>query len=147
MNPFQTQRIKYYGVKLFTTTFAIVFSAWLLQKGIHIGDPKLVTGFIVASVLLFINIFFKPILVRLTIPFTIATFGLFLLVINAVVILLVSFLVDKFVVDSFWWALWFSLLVSCTTSLIDAIGNAKVVRHHQVQKVDEEEEFTDYEEV
>jgi putative membrane protein len=145
MNRLQIQKLKIYGVKLLTTTFAIVFSAWMLQKGIHIGDPKLLTGFIVAIVLLFINVFFKPVLVALTIPFTLATFGLFLLIINALVILLIDFLVEKFTVDSFWWALWFSLLVSITTSIIDAIGNLKVVRYNRPKEA--EEEFTDYEEV
>jgi len=142
-----TQRIKFYAIKLFTTTFAIVFSAWLLQKGIHIEDPKLLTGFIVAIVLLFINVFFKPALVALTIPFTIATFGLFLLIINALVILLIGFLVDKFTVDSFWWALWFSLLVSLTTSIIDSIGKVKVVRYNHQKETEKEDEFTEYEEV
>ena len=143
-----TQRLKFYGIKLLTTTFAIVFSAWLLRKGIHIDKPVLLTGFTVAVVLLFINVFLKPILVRLTIPFTISTFGLFLLVINALMILLIDFLVDKFTVDSFWWALWFSLLVSLTTFIIEAIGNMKVVRYSpQQQNAEGEEEFTDYEEV
>ena len=142
-----TQRLKLYGLKLLTTTFAIVFSAWLLKKGIHIGEPKLLTGFIVAAVLLFINVFFKPILIRLTIPFTLATFGLFLLVINALMIMLIDFLVDKFTVDSFWWALWFSLLVSITTSVIDSISRVRVVRNHHPKEQDEEIEFTDYEEV
>jgi len=145
MNTIQIQKLKFYGIKLLTTTFAIIFSAWLLQKGIHIGDPKLLTGFIVAFVLLFINVFFKPILVTFTIPFTFATFGLFLLIINASMIMLIDFLIDKFTVDSFWWALLFSLMVSFTTSLIEAIRNVKVIRTHHNK--DSEDEFTDYEEV
>ena len=145
MNAIQIQKLKFYGIKLLTTTFAIIFSAFLLQKGIHIGNPKLLTGLIVASVLLIINVFFKPILVALTIPFTLATFGLFLLIINASVIMLIGFLVTKFTVDSFWWALLFSVFVSLTTSLIDAIGNLKVIRYNQPKEG--EEEFTDYEEV
>ena len=142
-----TQKIKFYGIKLLTTTFAIVFSAWLLQRGIHIGDPKLLTGLIVASVLLFINVFFKPTLVALTIPFTLATFGFFLLIINALVIMLISFLVEKFTVDSFWWAFLFSLMVSFTTSFIDSIGNVRVIRPQHHPKDEDEEGFTEYEEV
>jgi len=145
MNTFRIQKIKFYAVKLLITTFAIVFSAWLLQKGIHIGNPKLLTGMIVAAALLIINVFLKPVLVALTIPFTVATFGFFLLFINALMILLIDFLVEKFTVDSFWWALWFSLLVSLITSLIDSISNVKVVRYNQQKEG--EEEFTDYEEV
>jgi putative membrane protein len=140
-----TQKLRFYGIKLLTSTFAIIFSAFLLQKGIHIGDPKLLTGFIVAIVLLFINMFFKPVLVALTIPVTLASFGLFLLIINALVILLIDFLVDKFTVDSFWWALWFSLLVSLTTSIVNGLGKIRLVRYKPPKEG--EEEFTEYEEV
>ncbi|MDR1878112.1 MAG: phage holin family protein [Bacteroidales bacterium] len=128
MNKRNLQIVKFYVLKLFITTFAIVFSAWLLQKGIHIGDPKLLTGIIVAVVLLLINMFLKPIFVVLTIPFTLFSFGLFLLVINACVILLIDFLVDKFVVDSFWWALGFSMLVSLTNSLIEGISKLHTIQ-------------------
>lgn len=145
MNKIQLQKIKFYGIKLLTTTFAIIFSAWLLQTGIHIGDPKLLTGLIVATVLLFINVFFKPILIAFTIPFTVATFGFFLLIINALVIMLIDFLVEKFTVESFWWAFLFSVLVSFTTSFIDAIGKVRIIRY-KYQK-DPDDEFTDYEEV
>jgi putative membrane protein len=145
MNAIQIQKLKYYGIKLLTTTFAIVFSAWLLQRGIHIGDPKLLTGLVVASVLLFINVFFKPILVAFTVPFTLATFGIFLLIINASIIMIINLLVAKFTVDNFWWALLFSILVSFTTTLIDTIGNIKVIRYRRQNEG--EEEFTDYEEV
>ncbi len=139
------QKIKYYTLKLFITTFAIVFSAWLLQGGIHIGDPKLLTGVIVAGVLILINLFLKPALVALTIPFTVVTLGLFLLIINALMILLIDFLVNKFTVDSFWYALGFSILVSLTTSIIEGISNLKVVRYDNRQN--NEDNFTDYEEM
>jgi putative membrane protein len=138
------QKIKYYTLKLFITTFAIVFSAWLLQGGIHIGDPKLLTGVIVAGVLILINLFLKPAFVALTIPFTVVTLGLFLLIINALMILLIDFLVDKFTVDSFWYALGFSILVSLTTSIIEGISNVRVIRYKNKQNDDD---FSDYEEM
>ncbi len=141
------QKVKFYAIKLLVTTFAIIFSAWLLQGGIHIGDPKLLTGVIVAIVLILINVFLKPVLVTLTIPFTVVTFGLFLLVINACVILLIDFLVDKFTVDSFWWALGFSILVSLTTSIIEGIGNMRIIRYQDRDKHNEDNDFSDYEEV
>ena len=138
------QKIKYYAIKLFITTFAIVFSAWLLQGGIHIGDPKLLTGLTVALVLILINLFLKPALVALTIPFTVATLGVFLLVINGIMILLIDFLIDKFTVDSFWYALGFSILVSLTTSIIEGISKMRVIRYNNKR---EDDEFSDYEEM
>ena len=139
------QRIKYYAIKLFITTFAIVFSAWLLQGGIHIGDPKLLTGLTVALVLILINMFLKPALVAFTIPFTVATLGIFLLVLNAIMILLIDFLIDKFMVDSFWYALVFSILVSLTTSIIEGISKMRVIRYQNNKR--EDDEFSDYEEM
>jgi putative membrane protein len=60
----------------------------------------------------------KPILVILTLPVTIITFGLFLLVINAAIILLASKLIDGFYVNGIWWALLFSLLLSFLQSIL-----------------------------
>ncbi|MBL7103269.1 MAG: phage holin family protein, partial [Bacteroidales bacterium] len=60
----------------------------------------------------------KPVLVFLTIPITILTFGLFLLVINAVIILIASSLVSGFYVEGFWWALLFSLIMSLISYLL-----------------------------
>jgi len=140
------QKIKYYAIKLFITTFAIVFAAWLLQGGIHIGDPKLLTGLTVALVLILINLFLKPALVALTIPFTVATLGLFLLILNALMILLIDFVVDKFTVDSFWYALGFSILVSLTTSIIEGISKMRIVCYNNNNKR-EDEDFSDYEEL
>jgi putative membrane protein len=54
----------------------------------------------------------------LTIPITIVTFGLFLLVINALMALLASSLVPGFYIQGFWAALWFSLIVSIINYLI-----------------------------
>ncbi|MDR0368228.1 MAG: phage holin family protein [Bacteroidales bacterium] len=142
------QKIKYYVLKLFITTFAIVFSAWLMQGGIHIGDPKLLTGVTVAGILILINLFLKPAFVALTIPFTVVTLGLFLLIINALTILLIDFLVDKFTVDSFWYALGFSMLVSFTTSIIEGIGRVRIIRYNKRDRnSDDEDDFSDYEEL
>jgi putative membrane protein len=75
------------------------------------------TAVIVAVVLGLLNIFIKPILVLLTLPVTLVTLGLFLLVINAVIILLCTNIVDGFAVDSFWTALIFSVILSVLQSI------------------------------
>jgi putative membrane protein len=79
------------------------------------------TSLIVAAVLALLNIVVKPILVFLTLPATLITFGLFLLVINAVIILLADYLVSGFNVSGFWWALLFSLLLSLTQSILFSV--------------------------
>lgn len=73
---------------------------------------------IVSIVLALLNIFVKPILVFLTLPATLVTFGLFLLVINAFVILICEYLVSGFHVSSFWTALLFSLILSLIQSFL-----------------------------
>jgi putative membrane protein len=75
------------------------------------------TAVIVAVVLSLLNILVKPILVILTLPVTIVTLGLFLLIINAIIILLADNLIDGFSVGNIWWALIFSLLLSFLQSI------------------------------
>ncbi len=75
---------------------------------------------LVAVVLSLLNLIVKPLLVILTLPVTIITLGLFLLVINAIIILLASKLVTGFAVDGFWTALLFSLLLSLLQAVLFA---------------------------
>jgi putative membrane protein len=75
----------------------------------------------VALALAFLNAIVKPIFTILTIPITIFTLGFFLLVINAVIIILAERLVSGFHVDGFWWALLFSLILSIVTGILNAL--------------------------
>jgi putative membrane protein len=97
-------------------TGGIAFALAHFLPGIHIDTFW--TAIIVALVLAFLNAIVKPILILLTLPITILTFGLFLFVINAVIILMAGSFIDGFSVDGFWWALLFSLLLSVITSLL-----------------------------
>jgi putative membrane protein len=77
---------------------------------------------LVSLILVLMNVYVKPILIFLTFPITIVTLGLFLLVINASIILITSYLLkDGFKVDGFWIALLFSVVLSMITSLIDSL--------------------------
>ena len=82
------------------------------------------TALFVAVVLGMLNIFIKPILVILTLPVTIVSLGLFLLVINAILILLCTKIVGGFEVDSFWTALFFSIILSVLQSIVLSITGA-----------------------
>jgi putative membrane protein len=68
-----------------------------------------------------LNTFIKPILIILTIPVTIITLGLFLLVINILIIKWTDNLVDGFSVDGWLTALFFSLIVSIVSSIINRV--------------------------
>ncbi|MDD2821066.1 MAG: phage holin family protein [Flavobacterium sp.] len=89
------------------------------MPGVHVAG--FTTALIVAVVLGLLNIFIKPILVILTLPVTILTLGLFLLVINALIILLCTNIVGGFSVDSFWTALLFSIVLSLSQSIMNGI--------------------------
>ncbi|SFE28173.1 phage holin family protein [Flavobacterium xueshanense] len=89
------------------------------MPGVHVAN--FTTALIVAIVLGLLNIFIKPILVILTLPVTIITLGLFLLVINALIILLCTKIVGGFSVDTFWTALIFSIILSVLQSIMNGI--------------------------
>ncbi len=97
-------------------TAILVMGIAHIIPGIHVANFK--TALIVAVVLGLLNIFIKPVLVILTLPVTILTLGLFLLVINAIIILLCANIVGGVSVDSFWTALFFSIVLSVLQSIM-----------------------------
>jgi putative membrane protein len=109
-------------IRLLLNGLAVVLAAYLLP-GVSVEDYG--TALIVALILAIVNVLVKPILVILTIPITIVTLGLFLLVINAALILFVDNLVSGFHVNNFWWALLFSLILSIFNSLFSDLAGKK----------------------
>jgi putative membrane protein len=89
----------------------------------NVSVDTFMTAVIVAVVLSLLNFLVKPVLVILTLPITIVTFGLFLLIINAIIILLADKLIDGFSVSTIWWALIFSLLLSFLQSIFFSLLN------------------------
>jgi putative membrane protein len=104
--------------KTIATAVAVLFAAYIL-RGVEIDNT--VTALIVAVVLGLLNSFIKPILIILTIPITIFTLGLFLLVINIIIVKIAASMVPGFTVDGWFAALLFSLVVSFVTSIIEAL--------------------------
>ena len=109
-------------LRILLSALAVVILAKVLP---HVSVDSYFTAIIVAIVLSLLNFIVKPILVILTLPVTIVTFGLFLLIINAIIILLADTLIDGFVVDGIWWALLFSLLLSFLQSLLFSLLKEK----------------------
>lgn len=79
------------------------------------------TALVVVIVLTVLNLSLKPLLTVLTIPITVFTFGLFLLVINAMIIILTDYLVTGFNVHGFWGAFLFGLILSLANTLLDSV--------------------------
>ena len=105
-------------IRLILYAVAILITSYLLP-GVHV--ESFTAAFILAAVLAVLNVTLKPLLIILTIPFTLVTFGLFLLVINAVIILIAESIIPGVLVDGFWWALLFSLIVSLVNSVVTAL--------------------------
>jgi len=101
--------------KILLTAIAVVIIAEFLP-GVEIANYT--SAILVAIVLGLLRVTVKPLLIFFTLPATIVTLGLFLLVINAVIILLADYFVSGFSVSGFWVALLFSLLLSLFQSIL-----------------------------
>ena len=106
-------------LRILLTAVVVVFLSKFLP-GVAVAGY--ITAILVALVLALLNLIVKPILVLFTLPVTLITFGLFLLVINAIIILLADAFVGGFDVDGFWIALLFSLLLSIFQSLLFSLA-------------------------
>ena len=110
--------IKEFLIKTLIDTAAVLICSYLLP-GVEVAGFG--TAILVALALALLNQFIKPLLVIFTIPATVLTFGLFLLVINAMIILLADWVVSGFDVRGFWWALLFSLVLTLVKSLLNGL--------------------------
>lgn len=99
---------------IFSALVAFVLSRYL--PGIHIDSFWTALGFVL--VLSLLNFFVKPLLVILTLPITIFTLGLFILILNALMVWMASGLISGFHIDQFSHAVLFSLLYSLISFLL-----------------------------
>ena len=105
-------------LRLLINAFAVFILAHFLS-GVSVSGY--VGAIIVALVLSILNVLVEPVLIVLTLPVTILTFGLFLLVINALIILLADKIIDGFAVNGIWTAIIFSVLLSLMQSILYSI--------------------------
>ena len=100
------------------TTLAVLVAAQVV-KGIHYDTTAAV---LVASLLLgFLNAFVRPILLLLSLPLLLVSLGLFIIVINALLLLLVGEVVKGFTVAGFWPAVWGSVVISGVSMILNAL--------------------------
>ncbi len=111
--------------QIMLTSLALLVGDYMMQR---VSIDSNVTLIVAAIVIALLNRFVKPLLVLLTIPATLFTFGLFLLVINAAVLLMASELVEGFKIETFWSALGLSLIISLINALLGGDSKVKVQR-------------------
>ena len=118
---------------LITTAIALAAAAWVMD-GIRFTGPrhgmaeieeKILPLLLVALILGVVTSFVKPVLTILSIPFIIITLGLFLLVINALMLMLTSWLAEQldigFRVNGFWTAVGGAIIITLTTWIVDGL--------------------------
>jgi putative membrane protein len=106
----------YFIVSLLINMVAILIIAYLLPKVIQV--ESWIAALVAAFVLGVVNTFIRPLLVLLTLPLTVVTFGIFLLVINGLLLWLVSAIVRGFQVNGFLGALVGSILISIVSWIL-----------------------------
>ncbi|MEQ8579603.1 MAG: phage holin family protein [Balneola sp.] len=101
--------------------------AWLLNSVAVFATSKILPGveiknfwsaIVVAALLAIVNTFLTPIIQLIALPVTLITLGLFALVINTLMIMLVDALVDGFKIKNFWWALVFGIVMSLVSGIL-----------------------------
>ena len=102
-------------LKLALSAFVVLLLSRLLP-GIEVNNY--ISAIFVAFTLSILNILVKPFLIIITLPVTIITFGLFLLIVNAIIILLADYFLDGFYVSGWLWAIIFSVLLSVFQSVL-----------------------------
>jgi putative membrane protein len=102
---------------------AFAVTAWLLS-GVDVSGG--VWGYIWVSLLFgIVNLFIGTLLRIITLPLTLLTFGLFLIIVNALLLQIVDALSSHFTIDEFWWtAIWAAIILSLTTMVLDRVARA-----------------------
>ena len=109
----------FFLLRLLIHMVAILIIAYLLPNVIRVDG--LLAALVAAFLLGIVNAIIRPILVILTFPLTILTFGIFLLVINGLMLWLVAALVRGFHVNGFWGALFGSILISIVSWILSRV--------------------------
>ena len=104
------------AIKFLLSVIAIVIGSYLIG-GVTVESTFV--AIVVVIVLSLLNIFVTPILILLTLPITLVTLGLFLVVVNSIIFLLVDWIVPGFSIDSFWNAILLSIVYSILMSFLE----------------------------
>lgn len=101
-------------IRLFISGLAVLLTAYILG-GVTVSGFW--TAVLVAFLLGIVNTYLRPLLLLISLPLTILTLGLFLIVINVLMVFVVEWFIPGFSVANFWWALLFSLIQSLLNTL------------------------------
>jgi len=115
------QNLKQFLQRWLITTVAVMVAASIIHG---ISYNSFATLLVASLILGILNAFLRPLLVFLALPLVIFTLGLFLFVINAILLYLVSLIVTGFHVNGFWPAFWGALVITIMTSILNTLTGA-----------------------
>jgi putative membrane protein len=121
-------------IRWMITAVSVMCAAWLIPGISFSGNLGVLLG---ASLLLgVVNALVRPVLLLLSLPFIILTMGLFIFVVNALLILFVSSVISGFVVDGFWSAFFGAIIVSLVSWILSSFfrtsdGKVRLITHHE----------------
>ena len=129
-------------------TLATIIAIKLLP-GVRIEGGSVWVAIMTALVISLLDNFVRPILIFITLPFTVLTMGLFIFIINAIIIELTASIVGPFQVDSFGYALLFSLIITALNYLLELPNRwlNRTTYKPRGDKDTDDDGFTEYEEV
>ncbi len=108
-------------VRFILRALVAALGLWIASRYVHGIEVRSIESLLAAAVLLgLVNAFVRPIVLLLTLPFTLITLGLFLLVVNAAMLELVAMFLHGFKVHSFWPA---AILGSIVVSIVSWLGS------------------------
>jgi putative membrane protein len=114
-------------VRLVVNGVAVMLAAYLIP-GLHVTSTA--SGFIAGIVLGLVNAIVRPLLIVLTLPFTLLTLGLFIFVVNAICLALVAWMVPGFGISGFWAAFLGALVITLVSWLLNGILFEKRSERH-----------------
>lgn len=103
-------------LKILIINSIVIFLGAYILDGVKIKSFWTAIG--VAILLGLINMFIKPLILLLTLPLTILTLGLFVLVINAWILMIIDKMIDGLTIKGFWWAIIYSIIISVLNSVL-----------------------------
>ena len=121
----------------FTVTGIAVFLAGQIVPGITVETVP--AGVAAVILLAFLNAIVRPVLYLFSLPFIILSLGLFMVVINALLLHVVAWLVKGFIVEGFWPSVWGALIISVTSTIltlwVSEQGQVEMVVHRRPPRI------------
>jgi putative membrane protein len=108
-------------IRVFINAIAIFLTSMLLSQGITIRDDGVAPLLLIGLVIALINATIKPVLKFLSCPLMLLSLGLFVLVINGLMLMLADYLLDSLTIQNFGWAVLAGIIMAIISTVLEAV--------------------------